>query len=254
MMVAPCVKQALRVRFPERAIIFLCLDTETLKAEFAKLGPWIFRFQIDGIDYGGDISAIGDKRVQHFHEFAPEAQTILELGALEGAHTFMLAQHPGVKRVLAVEGRRANIRRAAFLQELFEIKNAQFVQANLEESDLAPLGKFDAVFCSGLLYHLPKPWQLLGQLASIAPKLFLWTMYSDDSDADCTVDGFRGRRQIEGGADEPLSGLSHDSLWLTLGSLLEALTRAGYERIEIIQNDLTHPQGRAVTLGARITI
>lgn len=229
------------------------MDTETLKTEFAKLGPWIFRFQIDGIDYGGDISAIGDKRVEHFHEFAPEAKNILELGALEGAHTFMLARHPGVQRVLAVEGRQANIRRALFVQKLLEVKNAQFIQANLEESDLASLGNFDAVFCSGLLYHLPKPWQLLEQLARIAPKLFLWTMYSDDLGADTTVDGFRGRHQVEGGSDEPLSGLSGHSLWLTLGSLVEALTKAGYERIEIIRNELTHAQGRAVTLGARTT-
>lgn len=228
------------------------MDTETLKAEFAKLQPWIYRFRIDGVDYGGEISAHDDIRVQHFHDFAPEAETILELGALEGAHTFMLAQHPGVKRVVAVEGRAVNIRKATFVRDLLGIKNVEFVQANLEESDLASLGTFDAIFCSGLLYHLPRPWELIARLAPIAPKFFLWTMYSDDAAADITVDGFRGRNQGEGGLDEPLSGMSSHSLWLTLGSLMEALTKAGYEPIKIIQNDLTHPQGRAVTIGARV--
>lgn len=228
------------------------MDTETLKAEFAKLQPWIYRFRIDGADYGGEISAHDDIRVQHFHEFAPEAGTILELGALEGGHTFMLAQHPGVKRVVAVEGRAVNIRKATFVRDLLRIKNVEFVQANLEESDLASLGKFDAIFCSGLLYHLPRPWELIARLVPIAPKFFLWTMYSDDAAADTTVDGFRGRNQGEGGLDEPLSGMSSHSLWLTLGSLTEALTKAGYEPIEIIQNDLAHPQGRAVTIGARV--
>ena len=76
-----------------------------LAEEFAKLGPWIYQFQIDGNIYGGGISAVGDVRVERFLRFAPEAKTILELGSLEGAQTFILARQPGVKRVVALEGR-----------------------------------------------------------------------------------------------------------------------------------------------------
>jgi hypothetical protein len=228
------------------------LDTETLTAEFAKREPWIFRFRIGDADYGGHVSAVGDVRIEHFHRFAPEAETILELGPLEGAHTFMLAEHPRVKRVLGVEGRASNIRKATFLQDLLRVQNVEFVQANLE-TDLLSFGRFDVVFCSAVVSHLPEPWTLLERLPKIAPKLFLWTVYSDDPSADVVVDGFRGRRQTEGGLDEPLSGLSSDSLWLTLGSLTEALTRSGYDRVEIIHNDLNHPAGRAVTLGATVS-
>jgi hypothetical protein len=228
------------------------LNPITLSSEFAKLEPWVFRFRIGDAEYGGHVSAVGDKRIQQFHEFAPEAATILELGALEGAHTFMLAEHAGVERVLAVEGRAANIRKAVFLQQLLQIQNATFVQANLE-TDPITFGHFDAVFCSGLLYHLPEPWKLIDRVAKIAPKLFLWTMYADDASADVIVNGFRGRKQAEGGVDEPLSGLSDHSLWFTLGSLIECLTRNGYDRIDIIDNELGHSQGRAVTLGATMT-
>jgi hypothetical protein len=62
-----------------------------LTSEFAKLAPWIFKFRIDGTDYGGEISALGDPRVEQFFRFVPAAETILELGSLEGAHTFILA-------------------------------------------------------------------------------------------------------------------------------------------------------------------
>lgn len=220
-----------------------------LNAEFAKLAPWIFRFRIGEADYGGNISAVGDVRIAQFQEFAPEAETILELGSLEGAHTFMLAEQPHVKRVVAVEGRAANLRKALFLKDLLQVDNVEFLQANLETDPLS-LGTFDAVFCSGLLYHLPEPWTLLQRLPALAPKLFLWTMYADDASADAVVEGYRGRHQTEGGADEPLSGLSSYSHWLTLGSLIEALTRSGYTRVEIIQNDLNHPVGRAVAIGA----
>ena len=128
-----------------------------LAQEFAKRGPWIYQFQIDGKIYGGGISAVGDVRVERFLRFAPEAKTILELGSLEGAQSFILAQQPGVKRVVALEGREANLRKARFVQEVFEIRNVEFLQANLEQSDLSAFGKFDAVFCCGLLYHLPEP-------------------------------------------------------------------------------------------------
>ncbi len=221
-----------------------------LTSEFAKFAPWIFRFRIDGADYGGAISAAGDPRVDQFFRFAPTARTILELGSLEGAHTFMLADRPGVKRVLALEGRELNLRKARFVQELLHVRNAEFAQVNLENNDLAAVGKFDAVFCSGLIYHLPEPWKLITELPAIAPKLFIWTHYAADSEADVVSDGLRGRIHVEGGASEPLSGMSPTATWLTLGSLITTLTTVGYESVHVIHNDLTHANGPAVTLGA----
>src|SRR2546423_13297488 len=121
-----------------------------LTAEFAKLAPWVFQFRIDGADYGGEISAVGDVRMERFFRFAPNAVNILELGALEGAQTFILAERPGVKKVLALEGRVANLLKARFLQKLLRVEKVEFAQANLEETDLSSYGKFDAVFCCGL--------------------------------------------------------------------------------------------------------
>jgi hypothetical protein len=223
-----------------------------LTAEFAKLAPWIFQFRIDGADYGGAISAVGDKRVERFFCFAPRVGTILELGALEGAHSFILAEHPGVERVLAVEGRETNLRKARFVQELLGIRNVDFVQANLEEINLADFGTFDAVFCCALLSHLPKPWELIRRLPSIAPVLFLWNVYAAENEAQELPNGMRGKIQGEGGLDEPLSGLSSTSTWLTLGSLITLLTTNGYGSVHVLDNDLKYPHGPAVTIGATI--
>lgn len=221
-----------------------------LTSEFAKLAPWIFRFRIDGADYGGAISAAGDPRVDQFFRFAPTAETILELGSLEGAHTFMLAERPGIKRVLALEGRELNLRKARFVQELLHVRNAEFAQANLENSDLAAFGKFDAVFCSGLIYHLPEPWKLIAQLRAIAPELFIWTHYAADAEAEVVSGALRGKIHVEGGAAEPLSGMSPTATWLTLGSLITSLTTSGYGSVHVIHHDLTHANGPAVTIGA----
>jgi hypothetical protein len=222
-----------------------------LTAEFAKLGPWIFQFRIDGCDYGGGISAVGDARIEQFFKFAPAAETILELGSLEGAHTFILAGKPGVKRVLALEGREANLRKARLVQELLKVQNAEFAQENLEQTELTKFGKFDAVFCSGLLYHLPEPWKLIEQLQAVAPILFIWTQYAREEEAVEVGHGLRGKIHIEGGPDEPLSGMSPNATWLTLASLRALLSDSGYQRIDIMHDDPMHANGPAVTIGAR---
>jgi hypothetical protein len=225
-----------------------------LTSKFAELAPWIFQFRIDGADYGGAISAVGDNRVEQFFCFAPRIGTILELGSLEGAHSFILAKHPSVERVLAVEGREMNLRKARFVQELLGIRNVDFVQANLEKTDLAAFGKFDAVFCCGLLYHLPAPWKLLEHLSTVAPALFIWTHYAAEAEARDIANGLRGKIYHEGGADEPLSGMSATATWLTLESILRVLSASGYAKTEVIHDDPAHSNGPAASIGARTTV
>jgi len=226
-------------------------SSDELGRKFAELGPWIYQFQIRGLTYGGGISAVGDDRIRQFFQFAPNPASILELGALEGAHSFILAQHPGVSRVLAVEGREANLRKARLVQELLQIRNVEFIQENLENADLTASGEFDAVFCCGLLYHLPQPWKLIAQLAKVAPILFIWTQYAAENEASDLANGLRGKTHIEGGPSEPLSGMSATAIWLTLDSLRRVLRESGYNKIEVIQDDPRHANGPAVAIGAR---
>ncbi len=225
-------------------------DSHNLAAEFEQLGPWIYQFEIDGKTYGGGISAVGDVRLERFFRYAPNAAAILELGALEGAHSVLLAQHPGVKRVVALEGREANLRKARLVQQLLQIQNVEFARANLEHADLTSFGKFDAIFCCGLLYHLPEPWRLIEQFSAIAPVLLIWTQYAAENGAHDVGPGLRGKIHVEGGADEPLSGLSPMATWLTLDSLSAVLVASGYTKIDVIHDDLQHPNGPAVTIGA----
>ena len=126
----------------------------------------------------------------------------------------------------------------------------EFLQANLEQSDLTALGKFDAIFCCGLLYHLPEPWKLLERLPAVAPRLFIWTQYAADAEAGDLSGGLRGKIHAEGGPDEPLSGMSPTATWLTLDSLRDVLAESGYKRIDVIHNDPAHANGPAVTIGA----
>jgi hypothetical protein len=227
-------------------------DTE-IGREFERLGPWVTKFNIDGTDYGGWFDAMNDIRIRWFSEYFTHARTVLELGSLEGGHTFALSQRPRVARVLALEARADNIARARFVQALLGINRAEFVEANLESAQLTKYGRFDAILCSGLLYHLPQPWQLLAQFPDISPNLFLSTHYMADDDANVTVNGLRGARWDEGKVLGPLSGLSRKSFWPTLGSLIKLLTINGYKTVHIFENNLDHPNGRVVNLAATTT-
>ena len=219
-------------------------------AAFEAHAPWVTRFQVGGHDYGGSFDAPNDPRLDLFWECFPHARRILELGSLEGGHTIGLAQKPGVERVLGIEGRLANLKRAQVAKEILKIENVEFVQANLEHAELARFGRFDAIYCCGLLYHLPEPWKLTAQFPAVASGAFLWTHCSPEEGAEILANGYRGRRYREGGPDEVLSGLSRDSFWPTLGSLCNMLTSSGFARIHLLQNDLNHPNGPAVIMAA----
>jgi SAM-dependent methyltransferase len=223
------------------------LDRDPLSREFRSRGPWVTRFRIDGRTYGGKAELVDDGRIGQFAAAFPEARSILELGSLEGAHSFSLARL--ANRVVAVEGRDENIARAQFVQELLGVENVTFVEADLETVPLERFGRFDAVFCVGLLYHLPKPWLLLDQLAGVAPGVFLQTHYAEHE--EITVDGMPGRMYREHGRTDPLSGLSPESFWLTIPALTERLERSGYV-VDVLEADVSHRNGPIVTLAARL--
>jgi SAM-dependent methyltransferase len=220
-------------------------DPVALEAD--RLGPWVTRFTVDGVAYGGSIDLSGDPRVADFFAAFPGVRTVLELGSLEGAHSFQLAGR--VEHVLAVEGREGNVAKARFVQGLLGVDNVEFRLADLETFPLHDLGRFDAVFCSGLLYHLPEPWRLLDQLAEVAPRVLVATHYAAAAEAE--HEGVPGRWFRELGRRDPLSGLSRRSFWMTLPALVERLERNGFAT-EVRRDDPEHVNGPLVTVTAAL--
>jgi ubiquinone/menaquinone biosynthesis C-methylase UbiE len=228
-------------------------DKVELQEKFEQFGPWLTRFEINGEAYGGNFDASNDLRVQQFGKKFPNAKTVMELGSLEGGHTIALSRLPGVEYVLGIEGRDFNLERARFVQSQIGIHNLDFVQANLETTDLTQYGHFDAVFCSGLLYHLPQPWLLVEQMSRVAPNLFIWTHFVADEKANTTINGYQGWYFKESGYADPLSGLSNDSFWPTYESLLQMLRKHGYDDIDVLSTNADHPHGPGIILVARQT-
>jgi SAM-dependent methyltransferase len=193
---------------------------------FEALRPWFTRFVIDGKELGGTNSYDDDYRVDRFFEWMGRPTSILELSSFEGGHSVQLAAPPFVGRLIGLEARQENIERAQLAVELLGKGNVDFIRVDLDKESLERFGRFDAVFCAGLLYHLAQPWRLIEEIAKVTDRLFLDTHYSDVDEV--TVNGYVGSVYHEGGYADPLSGLSESSFWMTLPCLMDTLSRVGF--------------------------
>lgn len=218
---------------------------------FGRFKPWVTKFEIEGVSSGGYFDAMHDVRIDQFFRMFPKIETILELGSLEGGHTFALSARQGVKSVVGIEGRVQNVEKSRAVQRLLDIRNVEFLVENLESYDLRSAGAFDAVFCVGVLYHLPRPWDLIAQMAQVTRNLFLWTHYAPRDKADQVSGGYRGSVYGEFGLADPLSGMSEQSFWPTLDGLVEMLGKYGFAKIQTVENNPSHPNGPAIILAAR---
>lgn len=78
---------------------------------------------------------------------------ILDLGCLDGIFSIEFAHHGA--SMLGVEIREANIKKAIFCRETLGLNNLDFRQDDVRNISVDSYGKFDAIICSGILYHLP---------------------------------------------------------------------------------------------------
>ncbi len=106
-----------------------------------------------------------------------ENLAILDLGCLEGGYAIELARRGA--RVVAVEGREANLAKARFSAELLGLDRLELVQDDVR--NLAPErhGRFDVVLCLGLLYHLDAPdcFELVHRMAELTTRLVVIDTY-----------------------------------------------------------------------------
>lgn len=218
----------------------------SIAKEFQERGPWVTQFEVDGKRHGGQYLAAHDRRLAQFLDRFPRPQRVLELGCLEGGHSIEIARHAG--RVVAIDSRPENIERARFVSRFFERDNVDLVLADLETFPITALGSFDVIFNVGLLYHLPEPWRLVNDLARVGSSMFLWTHTARPGARLVERGGYLGEVYQEGGTSDPLSGMSDTSFWPTPEELERLLRTAGFQRIEIIEDDPAHPHGPAVTL------
>ncbi len=78
---------------------------------------------------------------------------VLDLGCLDGLFSIEFASHGA--ETIGIEIREANVKKALFCKEALGLNNLKFIQDDVRNISEKALGRFDAVICSGILYHLP---------------------------------------------------------------------------------------------------
>ena len=199
-----------------------------------------------------------------------EGRRILELGPLEGSHTYMLDQQsPAVLH--AIEANKLAFVRCLITKELLNFKHARFFLGNfvpwLERGD----NSYDLILASGVLYHMADPVRVLELIARRTNAVFLWTHYFSESEmppgdlrrtafpGDVKVIDFQGhpvrlhRRSYHGAAKNTnFCGGMHDThYWLERDDILMILENLGFDDIRTADEEPQHEFGPAFSVFAR---
>ncbi len=177
--------------------------------------------------------------------------SVLDLGCKEGYNALDFCDL-GASKVLGVEARASFVEEALKEGAVGSYENVDFVLGDARTIDEAGLGSFDICLCSGLLYHMQDPVDLLRRIGKVSRNLVLETHVALPIWLDPLVGGkyrcnlqrkvvkrefggetYCGRRNIFPASIDmgTTSGSvdSHETFWLTIESLKKALSDSGFE-------------------------
>jgi hypothetical protein len=201
-------------------------------------------------------------------------QRVVELGPLEGGHTYQL-DRLGAAEVVAVEANTRAYLKCLISKEILGIPSAHFLCGDAIrylESELARGGpKFDLCLASGVLYHLLNPVAALDVMTRSSDRLLLWTMYYDEeyirSREDLSVKfpastpmeyaGYRHmlyRQEYRQALDFKgfCGGSAATSAWMTRADILGALEHFGFEVVDIGFEEQNHKNnGPCICIAAK---
>ncbi len=143
-------------------------------------GEWSSKFPAEFNLNAGPVPLFQDARIhwmiQELNGIAE--MRVLELGPLEGGHSYML-DRAGASRVLAIESNQRAFLKCLIVKELLDLPAVEFVLGDFRSYFEKMNDQFDLCVASGVLYHMREPVELIAQIAQRCERLFLWTHYYD---------------------------------------------------------------------------
>lgn len=199
-----------------------------------------------------------------------EGKKVLEVGPLEGMHTYMLnAKRP--LRVDAVEANRLCFLRCLVSREILNIDRARFLLGDIQSWLGEGEEVYDLAIASGVLYHMADPADFLQRISARAGAVYIWTHYFDESAMPVgdvrripfsgkveikTIDGIKVRyyeRSYNHANSHPsfCGGMKDRHFWLHREDILLLLSKFGYGEILIQTDEPNHSGGPCFSLLAR---
>lgn len=106
-----------------------------------------------------------------------KGKNILELGPLEGAHSYFLQKHGA--SVISIEANPRAYMKCLAVKQILNLDNVQFLYGDFTKYLAGDVPSFDLCVACGVLYHMRNPIELIAQVAKCSPKVFMWTHYYD---------------------------------------------------------------------------
>lgn len=181
-----------------------------------------------------------------------DGMSVLELGPLEGGHTYAL-ERLGAE-VTAVEGNAEAFMKCLVAKEILGMKS-RFLLGNFIPLLDARQARYDMIFASGVLYHMSDPLRLLKLVADTADRALFWTHYHDDT----LPNERRAERVVSQGVEATYhrvgnpsrvsdqrwwGGLDDSACWMDRDAILDACRRFGFTQVDVLSEQ--KPDGRTL--------
>ena len=188
-----------------------------------------------------------------------EGRRILELGPLEGAHTYQL-ERLGADEIVAVEANAEAYLKCLVVKELLGLKKARFLYGDFVEFLRESRDTFDIIFCCGVLYHMEDPLTLIELMANRTDRVFIWTHYwradSEASHEAVPIERFSDRfvyyrvPYLVRDAGTFWGGNRESFSWLSREDIVRALRCCKFTNVDVHAEHLDHPHGPCFSISA----
>jgi hypothetical protein len=191
-----------------------------------------------------------------------DGMRVLELGPLEGAHTYQL-EKLGADSILSIEANTEAYLKCLITKEITGLRNSRLLCGDFTKYIASTADTYDLIFCSGVLYHMVDPIALIIAMGRISDKCFVWTHYYDE-------DHYNGpQRQVRHDPRYPgvklyelnfereamdsntyFGGNRPVAVWLSRDDILSTFQQAGFTNSEIVEDNPNTEIGASFTFAA----
>jgi hypothetical protein len=217
----------------------------------------------------GQVELFDDPRIRWAFERlgGVDDRTVLDLGPLEGGHSYM-AHRGGARRVVGVEANRNAFLKCLVVKEVLELERCRFLCGDATQYLTATAESFDVCIACGILYHMVNPIELIDLISQRASRLVMWThVYSPEALENAQLASRLGSPETvrygdlevrlcrhSYGLDNRFAGffggVAPYSNWMVREDLMRTLDHFGWRDVEVAFDEPNHQNGPALALVA----
>jgi len=194
-------------------------------------------------------------------------KSVLELGPLEAAHTYMMS-NAGAAHVLGIEAHSRAYLRCLVVKETLNLTSVNFLLGDLDKYLETEETSYDLILAAGVVYHCLNPVKTIVNMTRRADTIGIWSHYFteaqvrpkygkkfdykgkvltyDGYEARCFEHDYRDALEIKGFC----GGGNPSTRWMDRESWLSLFEQLGYD-FHILSESEDHPNGPEFTAVAQ---